>query len=133
MKRIMAMLLVAALCLGCVGCTGAAKPAETGDADNGIMLTVVTSYGGDDGNRSNFVEAVNAYQQNTGVTVLDNSAASNEEWKTKVLTDFMTGSEPDVLFYFTNVDADPFINADKVVSIEEIREVYPDYATNMKA
>ena len=44
----------------------------------------------------------------------------------------MTGSEPDVLFYFTNADADPFINAGKVVSIEEIREEYPDYATNMK-
>ena len=44
----------------------------------------------------------------------------------------MTGSEPDVLFYFTDADADPFINAGKVVSIEEIREEYPDYATNMK-
>ena len=50
----------------------------------------------------------------------------------QTLTDFMTGSEPDVLFYFTDADADPFINAGKVVSIEEIRETYPDYGTNMK-
>ena len=132
MKRIMALLLAAVLCLGCAACAAGAPPAETGVSDGGTVLTVVTSYGGDDGNRTNFVAAVNAYERETGVVVLDNSAASNEEWKTKVLTDFMTGSEPDVLFYFTNADADPFINAGKVVSIEEIREVYPDYATNMK-
>ena len=132
MKRIMAMLLAVALCLGCVACAGGGIPADTGDAGDQIMLTVVTSYGGDDGNRTNFVAAVDSYEQETGVVVLDNSADSNEEWKTKVLTDFMTGSEPDVLFYFTNADADPFVNAGKVVSIEEIREVYPDYATNMK-
>lgn len=128
----MAILLSVVFCLGCAACTYEAESADAGASNDSIMLTVVTSYGGDDGNRSNFVAAVNAYQQDTGVVVLDNSAASNEEWKTKVLTDFMTGSEPDVLFYFTNADADPFINADKVVSIEEIREVYPDYATNMK-
>ncbi len=132
MKKMMAILLSVVFCLGCAACTHETESADASVSNDSIMLTVVTSYGGDDGNRSNFVAAVNAYQQNTGVVVLDNSAASNEEWKTKVLTDFMTGSEPDVLFYFTNADADPFINADKVVSIEEIREVYPDYATNMK-
>ena len=64
--------------------------------------------------------------------VIDGSSTSNEEWKNDVLTDFMTGSEPDVLFYFTDMDAEPFISAGRVVSIEEIREEYPDYATNMK-
>ena len=132
MKQLMALLLAAVFCLGCTACAGEAPPAETDTPNGGTVLTVVTSYGGDDGNRTNFVAAVDAYEQDTGVVVLDNSAASNEEWKTKVLTDFMTGSEPDVLFYFTNADADPFINAGKVVSIEEIREIYPDYATNMK-
>lgn len=132
MKRIMVLLLAAAMCVGFAACADDASPADTEPSQGNVTLNVVTSYGGDDGNRSNFVEAVKAYQQATGVTVYDHSAASNEEWKTKVLTDFMTGSEPDVLFYFTNADADPFINAGKVVSIEEIREIYPDYATNMK-
>lgn len=130
MKRLFALVLGIALCL--TGCTAGGEPQNTEPAQNSVVLTVVTSYGGDDGNRGNFVSAVREYEQATGVTVHDNSAASNEEWKTKVLTDFMTGSEPDVLFYFTDADADPFINAGKVVSIEEIREEYPDYATNMK-
>lgn len=132
MKKGIGLLLALAICAGLWGCSGELQPTEQENTQDSLILTVVTSYGGDDGNRGNFVAAVEEYQAATGVMVQDNSAASNEEWKTKVLTDFMTGSEPDVLFYFTNADADPFINAGKVVSIEEIREEYPDYATNMK-
>lgn len=130
MKRIGALLLAACLCLTACGREETPPAAEV--AEEGVALDVVTSYGVDDGNRRNYEAAVAAYETATGNTVNDNSAISNEEWKSRVLTDFMTGSEPDVLFYFTNVDAEPFINAGKVVSIEEIREVYPDYATNMK-
>ena len=132
MKKGIGLLLALAICAGLWGCSRELQPTEQENTQDNLTLTVVTSYGGDDGNRGNFVAAVEEYQAATGVTVQDNSAASNEEWKTKVLTDFMTGSEPDVLFYFTNADADPFSNAGKVVSIEEIREEYPDYATNMK-
>ena len=101
-------------------------------AAENVTLNVVTSYGGDDGNRANFEAAVAEYEAQTGNTVNDGSATSNEEWKARVLTDFETGSEPDVLFFFTNADAEPFVSAGKVVSIDEIRAEYPDYATNMK-
>ena len=100
-------------------------------AAENVSLNVVTSYGGDDGNRANFEAAVAEYEKQTGNKVNDGSATSNEEWKARVLTDFETGSEPDVLF-FTNADAEPFVSAGKVVSIDEIRAEYPDYATNMK-
>ena len=145
MKRIAALLLSLALALSLSACrmaTAGSAPtepnAETPQSDttltdkSGATITVVTSYGGDDGNRRWFTEAVKTYENTTGNTVIDNSATSNEEWKSKVLTDFETGSEPDVLFFFTNADADPLINAGRVVSIEEIREIYPDYATNMR-
>lgn len=122
MKKILALALILVMAL----CTFA--PAASAD----VSLNVVTSYGGDDGNRANFEKAVADFEAATGVKVNDGSATSNEEWKAKVLTDFETGSEPDVLFFFTNADAEPFITAGKVVSIDEIREVYPDYAANMK-
>lgn len=112
MKKRIALLLALAICLGLTACGEGTEPADTETSVQGnATLTVVTSYGGDDGNRGSFVAAVKEYEAVTGVSVQDNSAVSNEEWKTKVLTDFMTGSEPDVLFYFTNADADPFINA----------------------
>lgn len=115
MKKITALLLVLTMCLGFVVCAHA----------DSVTLNVVTSYGGDDGNRKNFENAVAAYEESTGNKVNDGSATSNEEWKARVLTDFETGSEPDVLFFFTNADSDPIINAGKVVSIEEIRSVTP--------
>ena len=124
MKKSLAMLLVMVLMLSLVSVASF--------ADKAVTLNVVTSYGGDDGNRKNFENAVKAYEESTGNKVNDGSATSNEEWKAKVLTDFETGSEPDVLFYFTNADAEPFISAGKVVSLEEIRAEYPDYAGNMK-
>lgn len=147
MKKIIAFLLVTCMCLGMAAC-GGKTPAPTESAQKAaegttaaaaepaparsVTLNVVTSYGGDDGNRKNFENAVAAYEASTGNKVNDGSATSNEEWKAKVLTDFETGSEPDVLFFFTNADAEPIVSANKVVSIEEIRAVYPDYASNMK-
>ena len=130
MRKKLIALLLAAASLALCACGGGKGTAEPGQEVT--SLYVVTSYGPDDGNRKNFEAAVRAYEEATGNRVVDGSGDSNEEWKTKVMTDFMTGSEPDVLFYFTNADADPFINAGRVVSIEEIRQVYPDYATNMK-
>lgn len=143
MKRLLALLLVLVMALSLVACGQSAAPAEESAAPSAgtenpepakepVTLNVVTSYGGDDGNRKNFEAAVKSYEEETGNKVNDGSATSNEEWKAKVLTDFETGSEPDVLFFFTNADAEPFISAGKVVSIDEIRAEYPDYATNMK-
>ena len=128
-NRILALLLAALMILPLAGC---AQKTEKKNDEKGVELSVVSSYGRGDGNRKSFEAAVAAYEAKTGVKVIDGSSTSNEEWKNEVLTDFMTGSEPDVLFYFTDVDAEPFINAGRVVSIEEIREEYPDYATNMK-
>ncbi len=143
MKKLLALLLaltmVFALCAcGAQQSAPAEAPAaaeaevEEAPAKEPVTINVVTSYGGDDGNRKNFEAAVAAYEESTGNKVNDGSATSNEEWKAKVLTDFETGSEPDVLFFFTNADAEPFVGANKVVSIDEIRAEYPDYAANMK-
>lgn len=98
----------------------------------GVTITVVTSFGGDDGNRQNYEKAYQAYEKATGNKVSDNSQSSNETWKSQVMADFQTGAEPDVLFYFNGVDSNKLIQQNKVVSIDEIRKVYPDYADNMK-
>ena len=145
MKKFLALLLAVLMVLSLAACGQTATPndSQTADEPKGsgtteqpastpVTLNVVTSYGGDDGNRKNFEAAVKAYEEATGNKINDGSATSNEEWKAKVLTDFETGSEPDVLFFFTNADAEPFITANKVVSIDEIRAEYPDYAANMK-
>ena len=96
-----------------------------------VELNVTTTFAGEDGNAQNFKKAVADWEAATGNTVSDTSATSDETFKTRVVTDFETGSEPDVLFFFNGADANSFIEADKVVPIDEIRAEYPDYAANM--
>ncbi len=142
-NKLLALLLAAMLLLGLLaGCggtpTGGNPTKEPGanntdkPANTPVELNVVTSYGGDDGHRKDYENAVKGYEEATGNKVQDASATSNEEWKAKVLTDFETGTEPDVLFFFTNADAEPFIQAGKVVDIATIRAEYADYADNMR-
>ena len=144
-NKLLALLLSAVLLLSLLaGCGGkpTGNPGPTKDPGPGtketrkpaapVELNVVTYYGGGDGNRKNYENAVKAYEEATGNKILDASASSNEEWKAKVLTDFETGTEPDVLFFFTNADAEPIIKAGKVVDIATIRAEYPDYGSNMR-
>ncbi|MEZ4509761.1 MAG: ABC transporter substrate-binding protein [Eubacteriales bacterium] len=147
MKKSIALILVLAMCLTAFAACQPTAPAATEEpaateqqaaateapaAAEPVSLTVVTSYGGDDGNRANYEAALAGYEAATGNKVLDASATSNEEWKAKVMTDFETGTEPDVLFYFNGNDSDAIVSAGKVVSLDEIRAAYPEYAGNMK-
>lgn len=129
MKKWCALLLAAALLSTLCACRR--NTAQTVEQTQGVTLNVVTSFGGEDGNRKSFEAAVSAYEASTGNRVNDGSDVSSEEWKARVLTDFETGSEPDVLFFFTNADAEPFIRAGKVVPLDEIRAEYSDFARNM--
>ena len=143
-NRLFALLLAAILLLsllaGCGGSPSGSDPTKApgpGTQDNQkpaapVELNVVTSYGGDDGHRKDYENAVKSYEDATGNRIQDASATSNEEWKAKVLTDFEAGTEPDVLFFFTNADAEPIIQAGKVVDVATIRAQYPDYASNMR-
>ncbi len=145
MKKAISFVLATILCLSTfAGCqqtpttTGgtpskeAAPSASASTEAKKVEIKVVTSYGGDDGNRKNYEKAYKAYEAATGNTVKDASATENEQWKVQIMNDFKMGSEPDVLFFFNGADANNIVSAQKVVSIDEIRTKYPDYATNMK-
>lgn len=97
-----------------------------------VTLSVTTTYAGNDGNAANYQQAIADWQAQTGNKINDASATSDETFKARVLSDFETGSEPDVLFFFNGVDSNAFVEAGKVVSIDTIRAEYPDYASNMK-
>ncbi len=109
----------------------AEEPAEAAQPAGPVELTVTTTFAGEDGNAQNYKNAVKAWEEQTGNTIVDTSATADETFKMRVATDFETGSEPDVLFFFNGADANSFIEAGKVLSIDEIRTEYPEYATNM--
>lgn len=149
MKKLFSLALASALAItvlaGCGGTTDSPAVTTKGDAAaettaatttaapaKPVSISVVSSYGGDDGNRVNYENAFKAYEAATGNTVKDNSGTANEEWKAKQMADFQTGAEPDVFFYFSGIDSTEIVKNGKVVSLDEIRKVYPDYASNMK-
>lgn len=123
---------IAALAMAFVLLSGCAqKPAETGFSGSGITLSVVSPFGEGDGYHDAYNSLIGEYAEQYKVTVEDNSQISTEEWKSGVLDSFTAGAEPDVLFYFTAQDAEPFVSADKVVDLDTIRSVYSDYALNI--
>lgn len=117
---------------GTTSTSSAESTASTAVSGEKVSLNVVTSYGGDDGNRKNYESAYKAWEEKTGNEVKDSSGTANEDWKVRVMNSFEVGSEPDVLFFFNGADANNLVKNGKVVSIDTIREKYPDYASNMK-
>ena len=143
MKKIAAMLLVgtAVLSLAACGDSGTATKTPDGTVENRtaedaaetpVTINVITTYAGEDTNTGNYQAAIKAWQKETGNIINDTSSAVTETFKARIISEFEMGSEPDVLFYFNGVDSNPFVEAGKVVSIDEIRSIYPNYATNMK-
>ncbi|MEG0614765.1 MAG: ABC transporter substrate-binding protein [Oscillospiraceae bacterium] len=148
-KKILAIALVSMMSLGLfAGCgdkkdggdttvtekdttTVAGDKEETTAKAKPVELKVITGYGGSDGNKANYENAYKAYEQESGNTIKDASVTYNEDTKLQVMTDFETGSEPDVVMYFDGTDSNPLVTGGKLVDIETIRAEYPDYATNM--
>lgn len=124
MKKKMALVLAGMMTLSTVS----ALPVMA----DGVTLSVTTTYAGEDSNAQNYKDSVAEWEAETGNKVDDSSATSDEAFKSRIIMDFEAGSEPDVLFFFNGVDANQFVEQGKVVSIDEIREAYPDYAGNMK-
>lgn len=96
---------------------------------NPITLKTVSMFGGTDPNKETY-EAINEdFTTEYGyVTIEDNSQTSDEEWKASINADFSVGNEPDVIQFFTDATADSIVATDKLVSIDEIRAEYPEYA-----
>ncbi len=119
--------------------TGTSTPAPAADTKQEaekpaqpVTLRTVSMFGGTDPMKDVYEATIQEFMKaNTNITVEDESATADEQWKSKVLIDFAAGNEPDVIFFFTDVNAQALVEQNKVVSVEEIKAVYPDYAPNI--
>ncbi|MFI3200433.1 MAG: ABC transporter substrate-binding protein [Eubacteriales bacterium] len=147
MKRLVAVLIGSFMVLSTVACAVSDIPTLGSVTDQKqeevvefvggqqgelVTISVVSTFAGKDGNAQNYLDSVAEWELATGNKVNDSSATSDEVFRKRVITDFELGVEPDVLFYFNGNDSDAFVSANKVVSIDEIRREYPEYAANMK-
>ena len=129
-KKCMAVLMCALSVFLCA-CDSKASLIKEPVRENKVTIEVNTMYGGDEYGKV-FYDAVKEWEKETGYSVSISSNTSDEAYKNRILMDFQTGAEPDVLFYFNGVDSNPLVANKRVISIDEIRSVYPEYAFNMK-
>ena len=99
--------------------------ASAGAAAQGVTLHTISCFAGPDSSDEIYVDILHRYESETGNTVIDSSSASDEAWKTYVLSEFAVGNEPDILFFFAaGADSRPILR--RVVPLEEINSAYPE-------
>lgn len=93
-----------------------------------VELRIVTMFGGTDPATQVFEAQLASFiAENPNVTIKNESmTAVGDEFRTKVKTDFSTGNEADLNFFFTGADAAAIIGAGRVVPLSELRQKYPE-------
>lgn len=129
-RKVLSLLLVGAMTASLLaGCAGAGDDTEGGSKK--VTLKTVSMFGGTDPNAGVYQEINKELMETYDyISIEDNSQSSDEEWKAAVNTDFSVGNEPDVIQFFTDATADTIVATDKLVSIDEIRKEYPEYAAD---
>lgn len=137
MKKRVHVLILAAILLASTlaGCRAKQAPSilddvlESMETPAQVTLRTVSMYGGENKTAHIYRDINNTLMEaEKGLIIEDTSSSSNEEWKASINADFAVGNEPDVIHFFTDATADMLVKTGKLVTIEEIREVYPDYA-----
>jgi len=100
-------------------------------AEVGVTLNVTTTWAGSDGGSETYQKYIKSYMEKSGNNINDFSGVVDEAFKERIQLDFEVGGESDVLFYFNGSDANAFIQAGKVVSLETIRQEYPEFGSNL--
>ncbi|MFB9325103.1 ABC transporter substrate-binding protein [Paenibacillus aurantiacus] len=96
------------------------KPAEA----EPVSLRVFSTFGGTDTAREAFQALLDDFTAKYPNVTINNDvmSANDDGFRTKVNTDMNSGNEPDLLFYFVGKDAEGFVNAGKVVPLDELLE-----------
>ncbi len=89
MRKAIALLLAGTMALTLAGCGSNSGSNGSGSEKKALKLRVTTTFAGEDTNAQNYKDAVAAWEKKTGNKVDDSSATSNEEFKSRVITDFL--------------------------------------------
>lgn len=143
--RKVSLLLVIVLILGSLSaCSGGtkdtsvsqkgkdSKETETKTEAVKIKLKTVSMFGATDPALEHYNQMIKDFQAKyPNVEVVDESSASNEEWKSRIKADFAVGNEPDVILYFTDANSYGLIESGSFVDLDTIRSEFPDYCKHI--
>ena len=78
-------------------------------AEEGVSLNVTTTFAGTESNVELYQETIKEWEKETGNKVEDSSSTADETFKARVISDFETGAEPDVMLCFTLMEMIPIL------------------------
>lgn len=111
------------------GCDTGAPEEMCKTYEEPVTLKTVSMYAEEDPNTIVYRSINEAFmEENENIYIEDNSQISSQNWKALIAADFAVDNEPDVIQFFTDGNASEVLKADKFVTIEEIKKLYPDYA-----
>ncbi|MFI3175354.1 MAG: extracellular solute-binding protein [Bacillota bacterium] len=103
------------------------------NSEDSLSINIVTMFAGEDSSATSYQTLISSYASQTGIAIYDNSEVSSQEWKSKVTEGILSGMNvPDVLFFFTGADASSMILDNQFVSLAEIQQEYPTFASNIR-
>lgn len=94
-------------------------------------ITCATSFGSEDFSSNDYGKLRREFTSKNKIDVIDKSTKADDRWKSEIRIAFESGNQPDVMYFFGKTDVSSIIQKNQVVSIDEIRAVYPDYAANI--
>ena len=127
LSLVLVMGFVVALLAGCGTQTAPAQvqgttqaQASTQSAEK-VKMRAVTYFTGEDPNAKAWKDVLKSYSDaNPNVEISDEGVPSaNDTIRTKIKTDFASGNEPDVSFFFTGSDTKPLVESGKLFAWDQ--------------
>ncbi|MEG2813814.1 MAG: extracellular solute-binding protein [Oscillospiraceae bacterium] len=115
----------------CMLFNGCAKRSDDGKILKSNTITTASCFGSADFSSEDYNKLRRDFSNETKIEVIDSSSKADDKWKSEIRLSFEKGKQPDVMYFFTKTDVSDIIQKNQVVSIDEIRAVYPDYAMNI--
>ncbi|SDN21669.1 ABC transporter substrate-binding protein [Acetanaerobacterium elongatum] len=96
------------------------------------QLTTFTLFADDSSDGAVYKSLLEEFKaKNQAVQISDTSEAFSEDIVTELAAAFESGSQPDVFFFHTGVNAAAFTKENLIVPVDEIKVKYPDYAQDI--
>lgn len=105
----------------------------TEDAPKEVELRIATMFGGTDPSTETFEQQLVDFQAaNPHITIVNESMTSvGDEYRTAIKTDYSTGNEADIVFFYNGADVQGIIDMGGVISYDEIWEKYPEVGADI--
>ena len=120
MKKLIALLMIAAMCLGLAACGGSTQPATTSEEPAGeIVINFPSIWVGTDSKAAYMSQLIDAFNaENAGsIKVVVEEQTDYQAYRDKIRTTITTGNAPDVCILDTTFDVDAYTKSGKFMDL----------------